>query len=99
MGMEATPWTPRESEGDGARAPLPDAVPVVVRAWTLLPTGEARPDVPTTGGLAATVKRDWSAFRADRFAAAWRALLRDGATGDTVERLRRAGTLVPLERR
>ena len=37
--------------------------------------------------------------RAGRFAEAWRALRRDGASRETMERLHRAGLLLPLKRR
>jgi hypothetical protein len=97
--MDETPWTPEEVEPEGGWPPAPDAVPVVVREWELLDTGQARPDLPTTGGFGASIKRDRSQARAGRFAEAWRWLLRDGAAPETVERLRRARLLVPLKRR
>jgi hypothetical protein len=97
--MVDTPWVPVEPEPEDGWSRAPAAVPVVVRAWRRLDTGEAIPDLPTTGGLAATLKRDWSGLRAGRFAEAWRRLLRDGATRDTTERLHRGGMLVPVKRR
>ena len=97
--MAELPWTPVESEPDEGWPWTPDTVPVVVRKWRRLETGEATPDLPTTGGLAASVKPDWSSLRAGRFVEAWRRLLRDGATPDTVEPLHRAGMLVPLKGR
>jgi hypothetical protein len=96
--VKHTPWTPEEEEPEGGRPPVADAVPVVVRAWALLDSGEARPDVPTTGGFGFSLKQDWSRLRAGRFAESWRALLRDGATRDTMERLHRAGMLLPVKR-
>jgi hypothetical protein len=75
-----------------------DAVPVVVRAWRPLASGAAIPDPPTTGGFGVSVKRDWSGFRAHQFAEGWRHLRRDGTTRAAVERLHRAGMLVPVKR-
>ena len=97
--MAELPWTPVEPEPVEGWRWAPDTVPVVVRTWRRLDTGEALPDLPTTGGFAASVKRDWSRLRAGRFVEAWRRLLRDGATQDTMERLHRAGMLVPLKGR
>ena len=74
------------------------AVPVVVRAWRQLASGAAIPDSPTTGGYGVSVKRDWSGYRAHQFAEAWHQLLRDGTTREAVERLHRAGMLVPVKR-
>jgi hypothetical protein len=99
MDGRGRPWTPEEAVPEDGWPPAPDAVPVVVREWALLATGETRPDLPTTGGVAAAFKRDWSALRAGRFAEAWRGLRRDGATRETVDRLRRAGMLLSVKRR
>ena len=97
--MAEPPWTPVEPEPEDGWPWAPGAVPVVVREWRRLDSGEAIPDLPTTGGLAATLKRDWSGLRAGRFAEAWRRLLRDGATRETVEQLHRRGVLLPTKRR
>ena len=99
MDERGGPWTPEEPEPHDGWPSVPDAVPVVVRAWALLDTGETRPDLPTSGGLCLSVKRDWSQARAGRFAEAWRALRRDGASRETMERLHRAGMLLPLKGR
>jgi hypothetical protein len=99
MDERTGPWTPEESAPEEGWPAAPDAVPVVVQAWALLGTGETRPDLPTTGGFGVSVKRDWSALRAGRFAEAWRALRRDGATRETVERLHRANMLRPIKGR
>jgi hypothetical protein len=102
MGVEGRPWTPDEQEPAGGWPPAPDAIPIVVRAWRLTESGEARPDPPTTGGFAASLKSDVSRSRAWHFAEAWRLIRERGSAWASdpkaVRMVSLSGVLVPVRK-
>ena len=100
------PWVPDEVEPAGGWPAHPDVVPVVVTEWERLPTGQARPHLPTARGHAVSLKHDLSVDRARRFAEAWRwldSVRRHGGVArpgnpEYVWWLYRAGVLRPIRR-